>query len=58
MITAFCVVTLCDRVEIYQRCRGTLCLHPQSAQGTSAENAGSQFVRKCEFLLGYTASHA
>ena len=58
MITASWVVTLCGRVEICQRYRGTLCLHPVGAQGTSAENSGSQFVRKCDFLPGYTASHA
>ena len=56
MITAFWVVTLCGRVDICRRYRGTLCLHPLGAQGTSAENAGSLFVRKCEFLRGYTAS--
>jgi hypothetical protein len=58
MIIAFWVVTLCGRVDICQRYCGTFCLHPLGAQGTAAENAGSQFVRKCEFLLGYTASHA
>ena len=45
-------MTLCGRVEICQRYRGILCLHPLGAQSTSAENGGSRLSESAKFLPG------